>query len=122
MSDGMNSEQRRESEISESGLLKSVKPIYGGGSLEAAGADADTHGRDTTDVIGGDTDTTDATDADTTDALGGDADGSDESEADNTDMGGDEVKSESGLVGESPLGLNRGRTVKDGGGKDTRDS
>ena len=120
MSDGMNSEQGRESEFSESGLLKSVEPIYGGGSLGAA-ADADTHGRDTTDVIGGDTDTADATDADTTDALGGDVDGTDESEADNTDMG-DESKSESGLVGEGPLGLNRGRTVKDGGGKDTRDS
>ncbi len=118
MSDEMNSEQGRESEISESGLLKSVEPIYGGGSLRAAGADADTHGRDATDVIGGGTD---ATDADTTDSLGGDADGTDESEADNTDMG-DEPKSESGLVGESPLGLNRGRTVKDGGGKDTRDS
>ncbi len=118
MSDGMNPEQGRGSEISESGLLKSVEPMYGGGSLSAAGADAHTHGSDATDVIGGDTDTTDATDADTTDAIGGDADGTDESEADNTDMG-DEPKSESGLVGESPLGLNRGRT---GGGKDTRDS
>ena len=87
MSDGMNPEQGRGSEISESGLLKSVEPISGGGSLSAAGADADAHGRDATDVIGGDTDTTDATDADTTDALGGDADGTDESEADDTDTG-----------------------------------
>ncbi|MDQ3256552.1 MAG: hypothetical protein M3R15_22130 [Acidobacteriota bacterium] len=119
MSDGMNPEQGRGSEISESGLLKSVEPMYGGGSLSAAGADADAHGREATDVIGGDTDTTDATDADTTDAIGGDADGTDESEAGDTDVGDDEPKSESGLVGESPLGLNRGRT---GGGKDTRDS
>ncbi|HVF50227.1 MAG TPA: hypothetical protein VNA19_09090 [Pyrinomonadaceae bacterium] len=121
MSDEMNPEQGREQEISESGLLRSVEPIHGGGGLSASPVDADSDGSDSG-LVSADTDATDS-DSDSSDTLGGgDADASDESDADSTDMGGDETESESGLGGENPLGINRTRATKNGDDKDTRDS
>lgn len=142
MSDQVNPLRDGESEMSESGLLKSVEPLYGGASMHAAATDDDAS--DSSGISGGDSDTTDMGDADGSDTLGGDSDGSDAfgdsdasdsdasdalggddsdaSDADNTDMGGDETESESGLGGENPLGLGRTRAIKNGDDKDTRDT
>jgi hypothetical protein len=119
MSDEMNPEQGRETELSESGLLRSVEPIQGG--LSMSGTDVDSDSSDSNAPRKGDTDGTDS-DSDATDSdISADSDGSDESDADGTD-GGDDTESESGLGGENPLGLNRTRAVKNGDDKDTRDN
>lgn len=116
-----------EREVSSSGLVLSVDPLPGttGYKLSTddtdAGADRSDTG-DLTDVAGGDTDSSDTSDADASDTLGGDSDASDTSDADGTDLGDSEDETESGLGGVNPLGVNRPERVRNGDDKDTRDT
>lgn len=113
-----------EQEVSSSGLLLSVDPLQGttGYKLATDDTDAGSDTGDLTDVAGGDTDTSDTSDADASDTLGGDTDGTDASDADGTDLGDAEDETESGLGGVNPLGVNRPERVKNGDDKDTRDT
>lgn len=119
MSDHVQPSTGEEQEVSSSGLLLSVDPLPGTTGYKLSTDDTDA-GRDTTDVSGGDSDASDASDADASDTKGGDADASDESDADGKDLG-DSEETESGLGGVNPLGIERER-VKNGDDKDTRDT
>lgn len=125
MSDHVQPTTGDEQKVSSSGLLLSVDPLPGTTGYKLSTDDTDA-GRDTTDVAGGDTDATDATDADASDAVAGDTDATDgggdadESDADGTDLA-DNVESESGLGGANPLGIGRGRPA-DKGDSDSGDS
>ena len=113
-----------EQEVSSSGLLLSVDPLPGtsGYKLSTDDTDAGKDAGDLTDVAGGDTDTSDTSDADASDTLGGDTDATDTADADGTDLGDSEDETESGLGGVNPLGVNRPERVKNGDDKDTRDT
>ena len=116
-----------EQEVSSSGLLLSVDPLPGTTAYKLAADDTDAGSDkndtgDATDLVGGDTDATDTSDADASDTIGGDTDESDTSDADGTDLTDSEVETESGLGGVNPLGINRPERVKNGDDKDTRDT
>jgi len=90
MSEQINSEQTKERETPDSGLLLSVEPLQASAQLSASDDNADTGGsgsKDTSDDAGADTDSSDTSGADTdlTDALGADTDGSDAADTDGSD-------------------------------------
>lgn len=113
MADHLEPRRGDEQEVSSSGLLLSVEPSQGAGAYRLSADDKDA-GRDTTDVVGDDSDASDADGSDASDSDGSDdasdADGTDVSDADGTDTGRD-------ADGTDPLGI-----ASDGSDTDSTDA